>query len=112
MKLSKSTTEILKMLHEAFGVHSLNWTAVFEQHSHFKAGRVSVEGDECSRQPSTSKMTENVEKIPELIHEDSLNNPWARRHQWDQLWSLPGDLNRKFEPIPHCRRVCFPTIDK
>jgi hypothetical protein len=27
-------------------------------------------GDECSGQPSTSKMTQNVEKIPELIHDD------------------------------------------
>jgi hypothetical protein len=35
-----------------------------------KAGRVSVEDDECSGWSSTSKMTENVEKIRELIHED------------------------------------------
>jgi hypothetical protein len=31
---------------------------------------VSVEDDECSGRPSTSKTTENVEKIRELIHED------------------------------------------
>jgi hypothetical protein len=48
MKLGKSTTETLEMLHEAFGEHSLSWTAVFEWHSHFKAGRVSSEDDECS----------------------------------------------------------------
>jgi hypothetical protein len=31
------------------------------------------------------------------------NSPWARKHRWDQLWSLPGDhLNRKFEHAPHC----------
>jgi hypothetical protein len=29
-----------------------------------------------------------------------------------QLWSLPGDLNRKFEHAPHCREVCSPTLDK
>jgi hypothetical protein len=39
-------------------------------HSHFKAGRVSVENDECSGWPSTSKTTKNVEKICDLIHED------------------------------------------
>jgi hypothetical protein len=33
---------------------------------------VSVEDDECSGQPSTNKMTENVEKIRELIHKDCL----------------------------------------
>jgi hypothetical protein len=31
---------------------------------------VSVEDDECSGRPSTSKMTENVENIWELIHKD------------------------------------------
>jgi hypothetical protein len=31
---------------------------------------VSVDYDEHSGQPSTSKMTENVEKIEELIRED------------------------------------------
>jgi hypothetical protein len=32
----------------------------------------------------------------------SPNNPWGCRHRWGQLWSLPGDLNRKFEHAPHC----------
>jgi hypothetical protein len=43
---------------------------VFEWHSRFKAGRVSVEDDEHSGWPSTSKTTEYVGKIQELIHED------------------------------------------
>jgi hypothetical protein len=38
-------------------------------HSRFEAGLVSVEDDECSGRPSTSKTTENVEKIQELTHE-------------------------------------------
>jgi hypothetical protein len=58
------------MLREVFGEHSLIWTAVFEWHSHFKASWLSVEDDECSGQPSTSKSAVNVEKIRELIHED------------------------------------------
>jgi hypothetical protein len=48
VKLSKSTTETLEMLQEAFGEHSLSQTAVFEWHSCFKAGRVSAEDDEFS----------------------------------------------------------------
>jgi hypothetical protein len=51
VKFGKSATETLEMLHEAFGGHSLSWTAVFELHSRFKAGRVSVEDDEHSGQP-------------------------------------------------------------
>jgi hypothetical protein len=48
VKLGKSTTEALEMLHEDFGEHSLRWTAVFEWHSFFKACRVSVEDDQRS----------------------------------------------------------------
>jgi hypothetical protein len=43
----------------------------FEWDSYFKAGQVSVEDDEHSGQPSTSKTTENIEKILELVHKDS-----------------------------------------
>jgi hypothetical protein len=55
MKLGKSASETLEMIREAFGEHSLSRTAVFEWHSRFKAGRVSVEDDERSRRPSTSE---------------------------------------------------------
>jgi hypothetical protein len=37
VELSKSATKSLEMLREAFGEHSLCWTAVFEWYSHFKA---------------------------------------------------------------------------
>jgi hypothetical protein len=70
VKISKSVTETPEMLCEAFGEHSLSQTAVFEWHSCFKVGRVSAEDDERSGQPSTSKMTEDVEKIREFIHND------------------------------------------
>jgi hypothetical protein len=36
------------MLREAFGEYSLSRAAVFEWHSRFKAGQVSVEDDERS----------------------------------------------------------------
>jgi hypothetical protein len=45
VKLGKSVTETLEMLHEAFGEHYLSRTVVFEWHSRFKAGRVSVEDE-------------------------------------------------------------------
>jgi hypothetical protein len=70
VKLDKSATGTLKMFREAFGEHSLSWTAVFEWHSRFKASRVSVQDDERSGKPSTSKTTENVENFRELIHKD------------------------------------------
>jgi hypothetical protein len=63
VKLCKSATKPPEMLCEAFGEHSLSGTAVFEWHSNFKAGSVSVEDDECSGQANTSKTTQNVEKL-------------------------------------------------
>jgi hypothetical protein len=45
VKLGKSATETLEMLHEAFGEHSSSQTADFEWHSHFMTSRVSVEDD-------------------------------------------------------------------
>jgi hypothetical protein len=48
----------------------MSWTLVFDCHSHFKNGLVSVEDDESSGRPNTSKMTENFEKIRKLIHEE------------------------------------------
>jgi hypothetical protein len=57
VELSKFATETLEMLHEAFGEHSLSRTAIFELHSHFKAGQVSVEDDERSGRPCTGKTT-------------------------------------------------------
>jgi hypothetical protein len=62
MKLSKSATDTPEMLRVAFGEHSLSWTAIFEWQSRFMASHVPAE-DEHSGQPSTSKMTENVEKF-------------------------------------------------
>jgi hypothetical protein len=63
MQRGKSITETRVILREAFGEHCLSQTAVFEWHSCFKASRVSLEGDGCSGQSSTSKTTENVEKM-------------------------------------------------
>jgi hypothetical protein len=63
MMLSTSITKTLDMLHEAFGEHSLSRRAVFELHSRFNVGKVSDADDKCSGQPSTSKMTENVERV-------------------------------------------------
>jgi hypothetical protein len=74
---------------------------------------VSIEDDECSGRPSTSKMTESVEKIRELIHEDYCQTIHELTGtDWDQLWSLPGDLNRTFEDALHCHKVCSLTLDK
>jgi hypothetical protein len=70
VKLSKSATETLEMLHVTSGEHSLSQIAVSEWHSCFKTSQVSLEDDKRSGRPSTNKITENIDKIRELIKED------------------------------------------
>jgi hypothetical protein len=48
---------------------------VFEWHSRFKASQVLVEYNESSRGPSNSRMTENLEKVSELIHKAIAKQP-------------------------------------
>jgi hypothetical protein len=51
------------MPRQDLGEHSLSWKAIFEWHSCFKVGWVSVEDDECSGRPSTSRTTEILKKF-------------------------------------------------
>jgi hypothetical protein len=62
VKLGKFATEIVETLREAFGEHSLSRRAVFEWHSRFNSCRLPIEDDERSRQRSSSKTTQDVER--------------------------------------------------
>jgi hypothetical protein len=112
VKHDKSTTEILEVLLEVFGEHSLSRTAVFEWHSCFKADWVSHEDDERSGQPSTRKMTENAEKIWELIHE---GRRWTIHELAETIgigYGVCQGILTEFENAPHCHEVCSLTLDK
>jgi hypothetical protein len=111
VKLSKSTTEILEMLCVAFGEHSLSWTAVFEWHSSFKAGRVSVEDDKRSGQPTTNKMTENVDKFENSSRKTVAEKFMSTHTLLGSVMEFARNLSRKFEHAPHCHKVCSPTLD-
>jgi hypothetical protein len=72
VKLGESTIKTVEVLCEAFGEHSLSWTEVFEWHSLFKAGRVSVEDDKRSGLPNTSKTTETFETSLQRVTKQSI----------------------------------------
>jgi hypothetical protein len=111
IKLSKFATKTLEMLHEAFGKHSLSWTQVFEWHSCFKAGQVSVEDDERSGRPSTREMKENVEKIRELIHEDHCRTIHELTDTVGISYRVCQILTENLQYAPHCCEVCPLTLD-
>jgi hypothetical protein len=73
-----------------------------------RSGLVSVEDDKHSGQWSTSKTTESVEKF-EVSSTKTAEHSMSSRHHWDQLWSLPADLNRTFN-MRHIAAKFFPRL--
>jgi hypothetical protein len=71
---------------------------------------VSVEDDKCSGRPSTSKTTENVEKIKELIHEDHRRTI----HELADAVGISYEVRQKIvtKNLNMCIKVCSPTLDK
>jgi len=53
----------LEMLGNCFDSDVLKKTTVYEWHERFRSGRESVEDDERSGRPSTSKTDENINKM-------------------------------------------------
>jgi hypothetical protein len=78
VKVGKSTTGTLEMLREAFGGHSC------QGQSNVSCGWWTFRA--TKRQQNDRKCWEHPWRPP--------SNPWACRHHWDQLWSLP-DLNMR-----------------
>lgn len=57
----------LEMLEKCFGNDSLKKTVVYQWHERFKSGRESIEDDERSGRPSTSKTDENIDEVKEML---------------------------------------------
>ncbi|EGI67572.1 FLJ37770-like protein [Acromyrmex echinatior] len=55
------------MLENCFGSDILKKTTVYEWHERFRSGRESVEDNERSSRPSTSKTDENIDKVREMM---------------------------------------------
>ncbi|UYV79392.1 hypothetical protein LAZ67_17002449 [Cordylochernes scorpioides] len=70
VKLQISATETFEMLNKAFPNDAPKRTTVFEWHSRFKAGRISIEEDPRQGRPKFQRTDENVQKITDLIKEN------------------------------------------
>jgi transposase len=58
-ELGKSASETLQMLTEAYSVHAMTISSVFEWHKRFKEGREDVKDDERTGRPKTHPTDEN-----------------------------------------------------
>ena len=63
VRLAKTSTEALKLLHEVYGDDVMLRTRLFGWHWRFKEGRKEVEDDHSNERPSTSKADENGERV-------------------------------------------------
>ncbi|UYV68100.1 hypothetical protein LAZ67_5003060 [Cordylochernes scorpioides] len=70
VKLQISATDTFEMLNKAFPNNAPKRTTVFEWHSRFKAGRISIEGDPRQGRQTFQRTDENVQKITDLIKEN------------------------------------------
>jgi hypothetical protein len=75
VKLSKSATKTLEMLHEAFEKHSLSRTTAFEWHSGFKASRVSLKMTNVQGDQAPAKRQKMLKKLRTHPRRPSPNNP-------------------------------------
>ena len=70
VKLNKAASKSFPTLTKVYGKECMSRAHVFEWYKRFCKGRTDVEGDECSKCPSTSKTTENIQNIEKTIQED------------------------------------------
>ena len=58
------------MLQQAYGEDCLSHTQCHEWYQHCKLGRVSIEDDPKSGQPSTSMDNDHIEEVLAVIHQN------------------------------------------
>ena len=109
-KLRKTATECYEMVKTAFGEQGMRRSQTFQWFSRFKAGRTSTEDDERSGRPVSSLTPEMIERVRQIIREDSRrtidevsmlvgpdqwrNNTWLLHH--DNAPAHSALLTRRF----------------
>lgn len=69
-KCGKTATETFQMMKTAYGGECLSKTTVYEWHKRFREGHESLQDDERSGRPTTSKSQENIDGVRTLIERD------------------------------------------
>ena len=67
VKLNKTASKSFQTLTEVYGKECVSRACVFEWHKRFCKNWTDVKDDKHSRRPSTSKTTENIQKIEKMF---------------------------------------------
>ena len=70
VKLEPSPAKTIQMIQKAFGDDAMSAVQIKVWHKHFKDGKEFVESDPCSGRPTTSRASENVERVWAAINKD------------------------------------------
>ena len=69
-QLGKTCSETIQIMRKAFGNEGMSRTRIKEWYRRFKRGRISVDGDSRSGQPSMTKTLDNIERAQLVIEQD------------------------------------------
>lgn len=86
VKLSKSATETVELLSQAYPADRLSKTQIFEWHRRFREGRETVENDPGCGRSATVTTPENIAAIEEAL----LDNPRLSQ----KIGRSSGNINR------------------
>jgi hypothetical protein len=67
-KVRKSPAETHRMLRKTYGNDALGQTTTYEWFKRFKNGRTSMDDDELSGRPSTSRSKPLIAQVKNIIH--------------------------------------------
>jgi hypothetical protein len=70
VKLGKSRREILEMLETVYGESAMKRRSVYKWVNRFKEGRESVDDNAREGRPSTSRVSENIQRVHDLVVSD------------------------------------------
>jgi hypothetical protein len=73
-KLGGTQSETIRKIQQAFGNDAMGATQIKEWYDRFKNGRTSVDSDQRTGRPSTSRNPDVINKVRGLIMEDRPRN--------------------------------------
>jgi len=109
LKLEKSGFETLHLLMTAYGDAVLSSTQVLRWHNAFKDGRESVEDEQRTGRPSTSRTESGVVRVKAVLDRD---RRLSVRLIAEELGLPKTDVHRIFKEDLHMRKICAKLVSK